>query len=122
MFLLRDECCARSLVSVAEAAGHTVQLSVEAAGLGRGAPDAAIFHWARAHGAILVSVNAGDFIALAGRGRAHPGVLLIPSLPSSQVKPLFRALLETAEGLFATTPNLFLEIDAEGAIRRFVLP
>ena len=55
MFLLLDECCARSLVAIAEAAGHTAQRSVEVAELGRGALDPAIFEWARREGTILAT-------------------------------------------------------------------
>ncbi|HLZ83550.1 MAG TPA: DUF5615 family PIN-like protein [Caulobacteraceae bacterium] len=122
MYLLFDECCGKALVAAAEAAGHTAQRTIEVAVLGRQAPDQDIFDFARRMGAILVTVNRGDFIALAARGRDHPGVILIPSLPYAALRPLFEAVVSTAEPLFAATPNLFVEVDAAGAISSFRLP
>lgn len=122
MYLLLDECCGKALVGVAARAGHTAQRTVEVAALGRQAPDQDIFDFARSVGAVFVTVNRGDFIALAGRGRGHPGVILIPSLPHADLKPLFEAVLRAAEPLFASTTNLFVEIDTAGTISSFKLP
>lgn len=122
MYLLLDECCGRALVGVAEAAGHTAQRTVEVADLGRQAPDHDIFEFARRVGAVFVTVNRGDFIDLAARGREHPGVILIPSLPHAHLRPLFEAVLAAAERLIAETPNLFVEIDNAGVISSFRLP
>jgi len=122
MFLLLDECCGKALVGVAAKAGHTAQRTVEVAVLGRQAPDADIFEFARRVGAVFVTVNRGDFISLAARGLAHPGVILIPSLPHAQLRPLFDAVLAVAEPRMAATPNLFVEVDASGAITSFQLP
>lgn len=122
MYLLLDECCGKALVRTAERAGHTVQRTVEAAMLGRQASDPDIFDFARQADAVLVTVNHGDFIALAGRGREHPGVILIPSLPNAALQPLFEVVLRVAAPLFATTPNLFVEIDAAGTVTSFKLP
>jgi predicted nuclease of predicted toxin-antitoxin system len=122
MYLLLDECCGKSLIQVAAVAGHTAQRTVEVAVLGRGAPDNDIFDFARRQGAILVTVNRGDFISLAQLGRQHPGVILIPSLPAAELKPLFISVLAAAETLFAQRPNCFVEVDANGAITSFVLP
>jgi hypothetical protein len=49
-------------------------------------------------------------------------VILIPSLPNAQLRPLFEAVLAAAEPLMAATPNLFVEADASGAIISFQLP
>jgi predicted nuclease of predicted toxin-antitoxin system len=122
MFLLLDECCGKTLVAVAEKAGHTAQRTVEVAVLGRQAPDADIFEFSRRMGTVFVTVNRGDFIALAAQGREHPGVILIPSLPNRILRPLFEAVLAAAEPLFAATPNLFVEIDSAGTISSFQLP
>lgn len=122
MYLLLDECCGKALVEVAEKAGHTAQRTVEVAVLGRQAPDQDIFEFARRVGAVFVTVNRGDFIALAGQGCERPGVILIPSLPNAALRPLFEAVVRAAEPLFAATPNLFVEIDAAGAITSFKLP
>jgi hypothetical protein len=70
MYLLLDECCGKALVGIAERAGHTAQRTVEVAMLGRQAPDLEIFEFARQVGAVFVTVNRGDFIALAGHTRA----------------------------------------------------
>ena len=122
MFLLLDECCGKALVAYAEQAGHTAQRSVEVAVLGRQAPDDEIIEFCRRVGAILVTVNRGDFIALAGKGPDHVGVILVPSLPNQVLRPLFEAVLAAAEPLFAATPNLFVEVDATGLITSFQLP
>ena len=86
MYLLFDECCATALVKFAEALGHTAQRSVDVAGLGRGASDDDVFAFARQGGAIVVTVNRSDFVVLAAV-QDHPGVLLIPSLPTKQLRP-----------------------------------
>jgi hypothetical protein len=59
---------------------------------------------------------------LAARGRHHPGVILIPSLPHAVLRPLFEAVLRTAVPLMAATPNLFVEVDGAGVISSFQLP
>jgi predicted nuclease of predicted toxin-antitoxin system len=122
MYLLLDECCGKALVRVAEDAGHTAQRTVEVAVLGRGAPDNDIFDFARCQGAVLVTVNRGDFISLANLGRQHPGVILIPSLPAANLKPLFQAVMSAAEAIFAQGPNQFVEVDAHGVVSSFTLP
>jgi predicted nuclease of predicted toxin-antitoxin system len=122
MYLLLDECCSKALVGVAERAGHTAQRTVQVAALGPQAADHDIFDFARSVGAVFVTVNRGDFIDLAARGRDHPGVILIPSLPQAGLRPLFEAVLRGAEPLFAATPNLFVEIDQAGVITSFELP
>nr|WP_294557591.1 DUF5615 family PIN-like protein [uncultured Rhodopila sp.] len=122
MYLLLDECCGKALVRVAEAAGHTAQRTVEVAVLGRQAPDLDIFEFARRAGSVFVTVNRGDFIGLAAKGREHPGVILIPSLPHAQLRPLFEQVLTVAGPLIADTPNLFVEIDAAGVVTSFQLP
>jgi predicted nuclease of predicted toxin-antitoxin system len=122
MYLLLDECCGKALVRVAEKAGHTAQRTVEVAVLGRQASDHEIFEFARGVNAVFVTVNRGDFIELAARGNRHPGVILIPSLPHAELRPLFEAVLATAGPLITRTPNLFVEIDRAGAITSFKLP
>jgi predicted nuclease of predicted toxin-antitoxin system len=122
MFLLLDECCGKALVQIAEDGGHTAQRTVEVAVLGRGAPDSEIFDFARRQGAVLVTVNRGDFISLAGLGRQHPGVILIPSLPMAKLRPLFVAVVAAAEVIFAQGQNQFVEMDTHGAITSFSLP
>jgi predicted nuclease of predicted toxin-antitoxin system len=122
MYLLLDECCGKALVRLAESAGHTAQRTVEVGVLGRQAPDHDIFEFAGRVGAVFVTVNRGDFIGLAAKGREHPGVILIPSLPHAQLRPFFQAVLAAAGPLVAETPNLFVEIDAAGVVTSFRLP
>jgi predicted nuclease of predicted toxin-antitoxin system len=122
MFLLLDECCAKSLVQAAERAGHTAQRTVEVTVLGRGAADHDIFDFARREGAVLVTVNRGDFISLANLGRPHPGVILIPSLPAAKLRPLFLAVVSAAEAIVMRAANQFVEVDVKGAITSFTLP
>lgn len=122
MYLLFDECCGKALVKLAAAAGHSAQRTVEVAVLGRQAPDRDIFDFARRVGAVFVTVNRGDFIALAAAGREHPGVILIPSLPHAELRPLFEAVMAQAAPLIAATPSLFVEVDAAGIVTSFRLP
>lgn len=84
MYLLLDECCGKALVAVAQEAGHVAQRTIEVTVLGPQAPDQDIFDFARRVGAVFVTVNRGDFIELAGRGRDHPGVILIPSARTAE--------------------------------------
>ncbi len=121
MYLLLDECCGKALVKIAEALGHSAQRSVDVGVLGRGATDDAVFAFARQSGAVLVTVNRADFIDIAAAG-PHVGVLLIPSLPNRQLRPLFQALLKTAEPLLAAQDGLFVEVDASGTITSFTIP
>jgi predicted nuclease of predicted toxin-antitoxin system len=122
MYLLLDECCGKALVAVAKEMGHVTQRTIEVQVLGRQAPDRAIFDFARRVGAVFVTVNRGDFIEVAARGRDHPGVILIPSLPQAQLRPIFKAALMAAEPLLTATPNLFVEVDAAGVVTSFRLP
>jgi predicted nuclease of predicted toxin-antitoxin system len=122
MYLPLDECRGKALVAVAEAAGHTAQRTIEVAVLERQAPDQDIFDFARRVGTVFVTVNRGDFNELAARGRGRPGVILIPSLPHAALRPLFKAVLRTAEPLLAATPNLFVEVDGADVISSFRLP
>jgi|GEM_PF-2482149 len=121
MYLLLDECCGKALVRFAEALGHTAQRSVDAGALGMGATDEEVFAFARQAGAVVVTINRADFIDIAAR-HSHPGILLIPSLPNRQLRPLFEALLKTAESLLAAQSSLFIEVDANGAITSFTIP
>ena len=122
MFLLLDECVARSLQATAEALGHTAQRSIDVASLGKGATDRDIFDFACCFGAVVVTINRTDFIALAARVRQRPGVILIPSLQIATLKPLFTAVLSAAQPLLSESDNLFVEIDAAGAITSFRAP
>ncbi|CAM2843059.1 hypothetical protein JHFBIEKO_2032 [Methylobacterium mesophilicum] len=117
MYLLLDECCPKSLVGIAEGLGHTAQRTVAVAELGRQATDAAIFAFGCAVGAIIVTVNAGDFLALAARMPAHPGLILLPSLPPSQTSLLFRKLLKAADEALRK-PGGVIRIDTAGRIHR----
>lgn len=81
MFLLLDECCAKSLIRVAEQEGHTAQRTTDVGELGPAATDHDIFLFARRSGAVLVTINAGDFLRLSKPHSDHCGLLLLPSLP-----------------------------------------
>ena len=65
LYRLLDECCPKSLVGIAGGLGHTAQRTLAIAELGRQATDAAIFAFAGEARAIVVTVNAGDFLVLA---------------------------------------------------------
>lgn len=119
MYLLLDECCPKSLIGIANDGGHTAQRTLEIAGLGRQATDAAIFSFARMVGGIVVTVNAGDFLALAAQVPDHPGLILLPSLPPAETGRLFRQALSAADRAFRT-PGGVVRVDAAGRVRRAV--
>jgi predicted nuclease of predicted toxin-antitoxin system len=122
MYLLLDECCAKSLVAVAEKLGHCVQRTIDVAALGRQAADTDIFAFACGADAIVVTINRGDFIALATRSTDHAGVIILPSVPVRPLAALFEAVLLAASSIFDAERNVFVEIDAEGAVACFRLP
>lgn len=115
MYLLLDECCPRSLVGVASDLGHTAQRTLEIAGLGRQATDAAIFAFACAVRGTVVTVNAGDFLALAARVPNHPGLILLPSRTPAETGRLFRQALAAADSALRA-PGSVVRIDAVGRI------
>ena len=121
MFLLLDECCSPSLVAVAENLGHTAQLTIHVAELGRQAKDQQIFNFARGAGAVLVTVNGADFIQLAAH-RHHTGLIVLPSVGRNDLRPLFKSVLAAAEPLLAEQPDLVIEIDQSGQISSFRRP
>jgi predicted nuclease of predicted toxin-antitoxin system len=116
MYLLIDECCGKGLVAVARSAGHVAQRSIEVEELGRGAQDADIFAFARANGAVVVTINQGDFLKLAGRTFEHPGIIVLPSARGSVLARLFAAGLRAAAAVFEIHPNALVQIDAAGRI------
>lgn len=122
MYLLIDECCSKALVQVAEKLGHTAQRTVEVRELGSGASDKEIAAFARRHDAIVVTENAGDFIKLAGGSKGHAGMILMPNVFGKQAGSLFKAVLPTADQVFASQPNMFVEIDEAGKITSFQIP
>ena len=122
MYLLIDECCGKGLVAVAHRLGHTAQRSREVAALGRGADDRTIFEFARGNGAVFVTINRTDYMALAAYGRDHPGVIVLPSVVGRELARLFRRVLPVAEAVFRDGTNMFVEIDARGRVASFQLP
>lgn len=115
MYLLLDECCPKSLVAVAESCGHTAQRTIEIGDLGRQATDAAIFAFACEAGGVVVTVNAGDFLALAARVPDHPGLILLPSRPPAETGSLFRRALPSTEAALRK-PGCVIRVDAAGRV------
>jgi predicted nuclease of predicted toxin-antitoxin system len=122
MFLLIDECCSKGLVGVAEKLGHAAQLTREVRSLGKQASDADIHAFAKRNEAIVVTANAVDFMDLAGAGKGHPGMILLPSTPAKKAAALFKKVLPVAEKVFASQQSMFVEIDEDGTITSFQLP
>jgi predicted nuclease of predicted toxin-antitoxin system len=122
VYLLIDECCGKALISAAEALGHTAQRTREVPGLGPGAEDEAIFAYARASGAVFVTINRADFIDLAAYGPDHPGVIVLPSVLGRDLARLFRAVLPLADEIMARQRSTFVEITENGRITSFELP
>lgn len=122
MYLLIDECCSKGLVKVAQSLGHTAQRTISVRALGRAASDADIHQFASRNGAILVTENSADFRELAGQGKAHPGIILMPNIVGKEAAMLFKKLLPEAERVFTGKQNMFVEIDEGGLIKSFQLP
>lgn len=116
MYFLIDECCAKGLVTVARRAGHTAQLITEVGALGAAADDSSVFQFARRSGAVLVTVNAGDFRRLAARTR-YPGIVVLPALREQGQSRLFRRGLPLIVLALSQDPGHFIDIDAAGRMR-----
>jgi predicted nuclease of predicted toxin-antitoxin system len=122
MFLLIDECCGKALVRVAEDHGHTAQRTTQVRALGRGASDPEIIEFARRHGAVIVTNNSVDFLALSVAGEEHPGMILVPNLVGQELARLFRRALPMAEQALSQGPNIIVQIDEAAGVRSFRLP
>jgi predicted nuclease of predicted toxin-antitoxin system len=120
MYLLVDECCPKCLLRCCSALGHTAQRSVEVHALGKGASDLEIFRFAVRNGAVLVTENNEDFIAL-GRGRRHPGMILLPAVkPRAQARLLRDIITKVAMPIFhGSFPSRFIEGLSDGSIVSF---
>lgn len=114
MYLLIDECCGKALASVAEAAGHVAQRTIEVVQLGRGASDADIFGFAAAHQAVVVTINQGDFIQLSGQAARGAGLILLPGARGTELAKIFRAGLPAAAAILAASPTAMVSIDRDG--------
>lgn len=114
MFLLIDECCGKGLLAVAESHGHAVARTVETPGLGQGASDVDIFAYAAAAGAIVVTINQGDFLKLALGATIRPGLILLPSLRGAEIAKLFRQSLQQLRAAFEVDPVAVVRINNDG--------
>lgn len=114
MYLLIDECCGKGLASVAGAAGHVAQRTIEITQLGRGISDADIFGFAAAHEAVVVTINQGDFIRLSVRAVRRAGLILLPSARGTELARIFRAGLPAAVTILAASPTAMVNIDWDG--------
>jgi len=112
MYLLIDECCGKRLKPLAEDEGHAAQRSIEVGELGRGASDADIFAFAAAKGAVVVTINQGDFLALAKHAT------LRPSLRGGELARLFRAALPSLTLIFDSAPDAIVHVHDQGSIQR----
>lgn len=121
MYLIIDECCGKKLREVAANLGHAAQRSIEIEQLGRGAADADIFAFAVVNRAVVVTINQGDFLALAKQSSARPGLILLPSLPGSELAKLFRATLPELAAAFSVAADAMMQVSADGKITRLDL-
>lgn len=118
MYLLLDECCGKRLKPLAEDEGHAAQRSIEVGELGQGASDADIFAFAAAKGAVVVTINQGDFLVLAQHATLRPGLLLLPSLRGSELAKLFKAALPALTVIFDSAPDAIVKVNDQGSIQR----
>jgi predicted nuclease of predicted toxin-antitoxin system len=118
VYLVIDECCGKKLGPIAEGHGHVAQRSVEVAQLGPGASDADIFAFAKANGAVVVTINQGDFLALAKRTDRRPGLILLPPLRGAELARLFRTTLSALAAIFEGAEGVIVQIGVDGEIKR----
>jgi hypothetical protein len=69
-----------------------------------------------------VTENAIDFRRLAGSGKGHHGMILLPSVIGRKAAYLFGCVIPIAEKVFATSKNMFVEIDEDAKITTFQIP
>ena len=121
MYLLVDECCAKSLVQCCEDLGHVAQRSIHVQGLGVGASDSAIFTFVLENKAILITENITDFMAL-GRGQPHAGMIFLPSVRPTAQRRLLREIIErVAMPIFGGVfPGRFIQAEPNGIIISFI--
>jgi predicted nuclease of predicted toxin-antitoxin system len=114
MYLVIDECCGKKLKPVAEDQGHAAQRSVEIAQLGRGATDSDIFSFAAATGAVVATINHADFLALAKRTDARPGLIFLPALRGTELARVFKVALPKLTAMFDEAPTGIVQVDSQG--------
>ena len=119
MYLVIDECCGKKLKQVADDQGHAAQRSIEIRPLGRGAADADIFAFAVDNRAVVVTINQGDFLALARQPNSpRPGLILLPSLRGSELAKLFKATLPRLAAAFSDADDSIMQVGTDGTIER----
>jgi len=105
--LLDENASDRSFVAGLNAAGHDVETSVAA--LGVGVSDRAILAHAQTTFRVIVTRNCDDFRALVADGRGHPGLLLIYAGGVRPVAMLVRAIDKVA-ATFTADDDLVLSL------------
>ena len=120
MYLIIDEDCPACLVRYADGFGHTAQRSIHITGLGTGAEDSAIWHYAQVAGGVIVTRNFIDYVPFA-RGRRYAGLLVLPSMEALGTARLFQSLMTwIADAPFqGNIADHFVEIKPGGGIRSF---
>lgn len=118
MYLVIDECCGKKLKPVAEDQGHAAQRSIEIGQLGQGAADADIFAFAAENRAVVVTINQGDFLALARQSISRPGLILMPSLRGFELAKLFKATLPRLAAAFSVADDAIMQVGPDGTIDR----
>ena len=112
MKFLIDECLHTSLVTVAHDAGHVCE-HVNFLGLG-GHKDWQLMAKIRGEDYTFVTNNRADFTSLYAREELHAGlVIILPNVPPSRQRELFRAALSHIGNRDLT--NTVLEVDLVGA-------
>ena len=113
--LLDEDSGAHSLLSALRADGHDVERVVDAASLGPGASDDAVFRYAVADDRVVITKNGAVFAEIATvRGAPeHPGILVIrygkdgSGLPIATIARAIRNIAQT----YATTRTMMLDVN-----------
>jgi predicted nuclease of predicted toxin-antitoxin system len=109
--LLDENRASRRLVDLLRRDGHEVQSALHAAGAG--AHDAAIFSTAKAARRAIITMNCGDFVALASKDSDHAGLLLVyqnADLRDMTIDEIARAVRNVAN-LYSSIAGMILNLN-----------
>ena len=124
MRLFIDECLSPQIARELNASGqHVAEHPLDFGG--RGAPDHRVLQRCIARGFVIVTENARDFRALVGAEELHPGLIILPCVGRERSFALLQAVIAYLEAMgdaMDAMVNHVLEVDADGAIRRYPLP
>ena len=91
----------------------------------QGAPDTEVWRYAYVHSQIVVTVNVGDFIGLAGNVELHPGVIAFRKAGLSRQEQwgrLKQAIVHVQRKCAGDLTNQVLEVRGDGDLVLHAIP